>query len=302
MDTFKNSQYFPRDVRGEYEITGFYDMGGMASLWHAQHKELGGVLIKIPHHEIQRTESGLARFVRECSIQKQVSHPSVVPVYGSVLLETWNGDYLLGMAMERVEGVDLFEHQNGRYYPWFPQSWRNGYTGLEIAVSARQLASALDCLHSHGILHRDLKPENVLVVSYDPHDPSEMHLKITDFGISRKGEHSRLTNPGFVMGTPLYVAPELILGNEGDERTDLYALGILLYRMATRSVIFPSDDLKLLLERHLLQPPRSFKSFSTVRKSALPLEPLVMRLLAKKPDDRFQSAQEVLDALADVEF
>jgi serine/threonine-protein kinase len=177
--------------------------------------------------------------------------------------------------MELVEGESLFERK--------PRSLD------EIITVTQQVCAALEHAHAHGIVHRDLKPENVLITP-------EGVVKLMDFGLARSGA-SRLSSEGAIIGTVFYLAPEQARGQTIDGRTDLYALGVMLYELTTGRLPFTGDDPLAVIAQHLhadVVPPR------THRPDLSPaMETIILKLLAKLPNDRFASAREVASALAE---
>ncbi len=212
-----------------------------------------------------------APLLREAQVIARLNHPNIVQVHDAGQLD---GSPFI--VMELVEGESLHS--------------RRPVDLAEILSIARQVCAALDHAHTHGIVHRDLKPENVLITA-------DGTAKLTDLGLARSGT-SRTSTQGSIAGTVFYLAPELALGQATDGRADLYALGVMLYELTTGQLPFTGDDPLTIISQHLhapVAPP------STHRADLPPaLEAIILKLLAKSPDDRFASAQALATALAAV--
>ena len=154
---------------------------------------------------------------------------------------------------------------------------------IDIAL---QICAALEHAHAKGIIHRDLKPENIILAS-------DGRVKILDFGLARSVA-SRLSSQNIIAGSVFYLAPEQALGQEIDGRADLYSLGVILYELVTGQLPFSGDDPLSVISQHLYAP---LVAPSTYRAGAVPLEPVILRLLAKNPQERYDSARQVMEAL-----
>ncbi|MGQ0600292.1 MAG: serine/threonine-protein kinase, partial [Anaerolineales bacterium] len=249
--------------------------GGMGTIYRAHDQVLDrAVAIKVLNETGLGTE-GKGRLLREARSAARLNHPNIVSVY-----DAGEADGKPYIVMELVEGESL-------YTRWpLPLA--------DIVSIARQICAALDHAHSHGVIHRDLKPENVLVSPLPSGEGLGVRAKLTDFGLARSVA-SRLTTEGTVTGTVFYLAPELALGQELDGRTDLYALGVLLYEMTTGKLPFGGDDPVTIISQHLyaaVVPPRAHNA-----EIPLALESVILRLLSKSPADRPQSAKAVAQLL-----
>jgi serine/threonine-protein kinase len=201
------------------------------------------------------------RFRVEARALAKLAHPGIVQVYD--LVDEPNAMF---MAMELVEGGDLDQRIEA-----------SGATSAgEVARIGAALAEALRFAHERGVVHRDFKPQNVLMTP-------EGQPKITDFGIAKLAHGPKLTQTGAVMGTPAYMSPEQASGMVIDARTDVYALGITLYELATGKVPFEGETAAVLVQ-HLTETPAA----PNVRGATLPeaIESLILRMLAKEPDAR----------------
>jgi serine/threonine-protein kinase len=254
---------------GRYTVVRKLGAGGMANVYLAEDQELGRrVAIKILNDRHANDEQFVERFRREAKNAAALSHPNIVSIYDRGEAE---GTYYI--AMEYLEGRSLKELIVAR-----------GPAPVTVAVEyARQILSALRFAHRHGIVHRDIKPHNVLV-------DAEGRVKVTDFGIARAGT-SQMTEAGSIVGTAQYLSPEQARGANVDQRSDVYSLGIVLYELLTGSVPFNGDTPVEIAMKHLstLPEPPSAKRPEIPRD----LDLIVLRALAKDPDDRYQSTEEM---------
>ena len=254
---------------GRYQIVRKLGAGGMANVYLAEDQELGRrVAIKILNDRHANDEQFVERFRREAKNAAALSHPNIVSIYDRGEAE---GTYYI--AMEYLDGRSLKELILSR-----------GDAPIAVVVEyARQILSALRFAHRHGIVHRDIKPHNVLV-------DGEGRVKVTDFGIARAGA-SQMTEAGSIVGTAQYLSPEQARGGDVDQRSDLYSLGVLMYEMLTGEVPFNGDTPVEIAMKHLSRTP---EPPSTKRRDVpRELDMVVMRSLAKDPDDRYQSADEM---------
>ncbi|MDX3329950.1 serine/threonine-protein kinase, partial [Streptomyces sp. ME02-6979-3A] len=255
----------------------------MGQVWTAYDQRLDRrVAVKLLHPERVTGPSGSGaadelrrRFVRECRVTAQVDHPGLVTVHDAGS----DGEDLF-LVMQYVEGADLADHlAEHDPYPW---PW---------AVSiAAQLCAVLSAVHAVPIVHRDLKPRNAMV-------KPDGTLTVLDLGIASvmDTDTTRLTHTGSVIGSPAYMAPEQAMGGAVGPYTDLYALGVLLHELLCGDVPFSGSTALGVLHRHLYEPPLPVRHLRPEVPEAL--EALVLRLLAKDPQDRPDSAQEVYEFL-----
>jgi eukaryotic-like serine/threonine-protein kinase len=261
---------------GRYRVLRKLGAGGMADVYLAEDEELGRrVAIKILNDRHANDEQFVERFRREAKNAAGLSHPNIVAIYDRGEAE---GTYYI--AMEFLDGRSLKELLIAR-----------GPMPIDDAIAyTRQILNALRFAHKKGVVHRDIKPHNVMV------DP-DGRVKVTDFGIARAGA-SQMTEAGAIVGTAQYLSPEQARGAAVDQRSDLYSVGVVLYEMLTGSVPFSGETPVEIAMKHLSDAPRPP---STVRPDISPdLDMIVLRALAKDPDDRFQSAEEMDAELARV--
>jgi serine/threonine protein kinase/predicted esterase len=250
---------------GPYKIQGQIGAGGMGTVYRAVDARLGrAVAIKVSAARYSE------RFEREAQAISALNHPNVCTLYDV------GPDYLV---MELLEGSTLAEEIGKGPMP--PE---------QVARYGAQIASALAEAHAHAIVHRDLKPGNVMITRHG--------VKVLDFGLARLLEETGLTEMNLVMGTPRYMAPEQVEGREPAPATDLFALGLVLYEMATGRLPFPNAS----LGRMLSSAPQTRVPPASQQREGLPtaLDFLIARLLAKDPADRPQSAAEVAAELKSI--
>ncbi|MFI8850553.1 protein kinase [Streptomyces sp. 891-h] len=261
---------------GRYRLTHRLGRGGMAEVFGAEDLRLGRtVAVKLLRSDLAEDPISKARFTREAQSVAGLNHHSVVAVYDSGE-EFIGGNVTPYMVMELVEGSTIRDLLLNADAPPPDQAL--------VIVSG--VLDALAYSHQHGIVHRDIKPANVIITQGGA-------VKVMDFGIARAmhGASNTMTQTGMVMGTPQYLSPEQALGKTVDTRSDLYATGCLLYELLTRRPPFTGETPLSVVYQHVQDDPVLPSEVS----DAVPpeLDGLVMRALAKDPDDRFQSAEEM---------
>jgi len=261
---------------GRYRILRKLGSGGMANVYLAEDEDLGRrVAIKILNDRYANDELFIERFRREAKSAAALSHPNIVSIYDRGEAE---GTYYI--AMEVIEGRSLKELILTR-----------GPLPIGQAIAFTfEILDALRFAHRHGIIHRDVKPHNILI--------GGERLKVTDFGIARAGA-SQMTEAGSIMGTAQYLSPEQARGAPVTASSDLYSVGIVLYEMLTGKVPFSGDSAIEIAMKHLNELP---KPPSKIRHE-IPedLDHVVLRALAKAPEDRYQTAEEFAEDLHRVE-
>lgn len=258
---------------GPYRLGRVLGTGGMGVVHLAVHEESREtVAVKLLHPEFVSSDERVARARREAQIGRRVEHPSVVHVYG--LEESGGDDPRIGLVMEYVEGRTLREVTDE--LGSLPE-------GLLRHV-AMEIAAGLAAIHAVGVVHRDLKPANVIL-------SSDQRVRIMDLGVAHLQEATiALTREGLFIGSFLYAAPEQFRGEPLTEKTDLYALGVLLYELACGENPFTGDDLPAVMHRHLTTEPDPLAERGGVSEF---LSEVVATLLAKDPEDRFASGREL---------
>ncbi|MEA2703274.1 MAG: eukaryotic-like serine/threonine-protein kinase [Actinomycetota bacterium] len=271
-------------VAGRYRLRHEIARGGMAEVWEAEDSVLGrAVAVKLLLPELAADPSFLERFRREAIAAARLAHPNVVGIF-----DTGIDDGLAFIVMELVDGTTLRETLLAR----------GALPPAEAIDIAAQVAGALEYAHKAGIVHRDVKPANILLCA-------DGRVKVADFGIAKaaatEGVASNdLTGTGAVVGTAKYLSPEQVDGRPVDGRTDVYALGVVLYEMLCGRPPFSGDTEMAIGIQHLDRKPLSPRQV----KAGIPkpLEAIVLRALAKAPDDRYANAAAMQTALLSVDL
>jgi eukaryotic-like serine/threonine-protein kinase len=283
-----------RTVGGRYLIQELLAMGGLASVFRARrnadHQEMA---IKVLHPEAEGLPELIERFEREAIAGKHIFHPNVVTVHEIAQLD--DGSWFLVQDFVRGRTLrDLIDQ--GPVAP------------LRAARMARHVAAGLNAAHDMGIVHRDIKPRNLMLV-----DGPEEKVQIVDFGLAKVPVESlallddssrrSLTEAGVVFGTVAYIAPEAALGMRSiDRRSDLYALGVILYELLAGRHPFTANDSAEMFRQHKQAVPPPIRERSPKVKVPAALEEVVMRLLQKDPDARYPHARALMVALDAVIF
>jgi len=258
-----------------YRIESLVARSGMASIYRATETRTGqSVAIKIPHPEVEGDPLFFDRFKREGEIGKKLDHPGVMKV-----LDNENRSRIY-MVMEWVDGRLLRQIL-------IEQKKLPIDRAIRITLG---ICDALDYIHSNGVVHRDLKPENIMVDRED-------HIKLIDFGIAGSAGMRRLTFAKLTqaMGTPDYISPEQVKSKRGDARSDIYALGVMLYEMVTGQAPFRGPNPFAIMNDRLLNnpiPPRELNPEITPE-----LQEIIYRALERNPANRYSSAREFANDL-----
>lgn len=259
---------------GPYRIVERLGQGGMATVFKAYHPALDRyVAIKVLHPAFREDPNFLARFQREARIVAKLDHPNIVPIYD--FAEHREHPYLV---MRFVEGETLKARLQ-----------RGPLSLEEIRQVVEAVGAALIYAHRQGILHRDIKPSNIILTP-------EGQIYLTDFGLARMAEAGESTlSRDMMVGTPQYISPEQAKGETRlDARTDIYSLGVVIYELLVGRVPFQADTPYAVIHDHIFTPlplPRSLKPDLSE-----PLERLLLKALAKDPNDRFQTIEELVAA------
>ncbi len=260
----------PGDQLDHYRIDALVARSGMASIYRGTDLTSGRqVAIKVPHPEVESDPVFFERFHREEEIGSKLDHPGVMRVFTDADRDR------VYMVMEWVEGRLLRQILNEQRP--MPQE-----RAIRIAIA---ICEALEYIHAQGVVHRDLKPENIMVDAED-------HIKLIDFGIAsnvgaRRITFSRLSQ---TMGTPDYISPEQVKAKRGDARSDIYAVGVMLYEMLTGKVPFTGSNPFLIMNDRLLNnpvPPRELDPSISPQ-----LQEVIYRALERDPKNRYANARE----------
>src|SRR5215217_7496426 len=265
----------PGQTLGSYRILNQIGQGGMATVYKAYQASMDrNVAVKVLPGQLAESPEFMKRFQQEARIIARLEHPHILPVF-----DYGENDGITYFVMRYLEAGTLKEKmESGRPLPL-----------TEIDRLFSQLADALSYAHSMGVVHRDLKPANALI-------DSRGNLFLTDFGIAKILEEAspRLTQTDAIMGTPAYISPEQAQSRSVDQRSDIYSLGIILYEMVTGSVPFTAETPLAVLFKHISDP----LPLPSVIKPDIPapVEQIILKALAKNPQDRFTTAAEFLAA------
>ena len=254
-----------------YRLDAEVARGGMSTLFRATDLRNGKqVAVKAPHPEMEADPVLLERFRREEEIGQELDHPGIV--------KTYDGEERsrLYMVIEWVDGRLLRAILNEERKLPIDRA-----VGLALAI-----CDALDTMHKHGVVHRDLKPENIMV---DDHD----HIKIIDFGIALKEDARRITHTSITpaLGTPDYISPEQVKGQRGDQRSDVYAMGAILYEMLTGQPPFSGPNPLAVMNERVLVDPEPARTLNPEISPAL--EEVLFRALERDPRHRYATAAEM---------
>jgi serine/threonine-protein kinase len=264
---------------GSFQVVRELGQGGMGTVWLAEHALIQKrVAVKVLHAHLAKDRRLVARFLSEARTLTLIQHENVVSLYD---LDMRDGRPYL--VMEYLEGHSLASFAQGPLEP-----------ALAVELLS-QVCSALEAAHAHGIVHRDLKPANVILV---PGAEGRQRVKLLDFGIAKLLTYPTGMTPtqnGMLLGTPEFMAPEQCGGGQVDARADLYAVGVLGYLLVTGSLPFTGSHPAEVLLGHLMKAPRLPHEVRPGVPQAL--SQLLVRAMAKKPEDRFATAGELRKAL-----
>jgi serine/threonine-protein kinase len=273
-------------VEGRYEVLRVLGEGGMGTVYEVRHNALGrSFAMKVLRREVA-LDAGLARrFMQEAKAAAAIGHPNIVAV--SDFGELVDGPLAARVpffVMELLKGTSLAKllAVEGRLAP------------ARAARIVAQCASALDAAHDSGVVHRDMKPDNIFLVAGGGR---EEFVKLLDFGVAKMAGAGRLTRHGTVYGTPHYMSPEQAAGHEIDGRTDVYALGIVLYECLAGRVPFEADTYMGVLTKHMFAKPEPIERLVPDASGLGALGQVVARCLAKEPGDRYASMRDLVAAL-----
>lgn len=263
-----------RLLRGRYRLGSLIASGGMAQVWEGTDEVLQRrVAVKVLHPHLAADTTFVTRFRQEAVAAARLSNPGIVAIY-----DTCSDDGVEAIVMELVQGRTLRARLDD---PTPIDPW-------QAAGLAAQVAEALEAAHRAGLVHRDVKPANVLLCG-------DGRVKVADFGIAKAVAEADLTQPGLMVGTAKYLAPEQVRGEPVDPRTDIYNLGVVLYEMLCGRAPFEADtDAATALARLTREPLRPRQVRASVPRA---LEDVVARAMAREPHDRYATASDLRAAL-----
>ena len=259
-------------VRG-YRVKKMIGQGGSARVFLANREsDQREVVLKVLHPEVTRHDSFLQRFLREYRVIADMQNEHVARIFDQGI-----SDEVVYIAMEYFPLGDLKNRMENRAH--------RPISSIDALRLTAQIARALDAVHTHGVIHRDLKPHNIMLRSND-------RLALVDFGLAKHVGDVTITATGGLLATPLYMSPEQCLGRELDERSDLYSVGVILYELLTGLRLFDSDNLATIAFQHV------HAELPQLQGKLAGYQGVIDKLLAKNPNDRFQSARELFAHIA----
>src|SRR6266567_2513132 len=277
---------------GKYELLEQLGYGGMAEVSKALDTHLQRlVAIKLLHANLKEDPHFIVRFEREAQLIASLHHPNIVHLHDFQIASSEEEGAIAYMVMEYIEGQTLADYIR-------TTSGRGNFPSpTEIVQLFTSIGLAVDYAHQQGMIHRDLKPANILLDQRNTTRNPMGEPILTDFGLARLLGTSSATLTATQLSTPLYISPEQVSGYAGDERSDIYSLGIILYEMVTGALPFQGDSPTAVMAQHLTATPPSPALINPSIPAALVM--VTLRCLAKDPAARFPSASSLAAAIAE---
>ncbi|HSN99898.1 MAG TPA: protein kinase [Candidatus Nanopelagicales bacterium] len=274
-----------KTVDGRYEVLSLLGEGGMGTVYEVRHATLGRTFaMKVLRRDIARDADLVARFTQEAKAAAGLGHPNIVTVSDFGSLEVGPREPSRPyFVMELLEGMSLGQLLRAE----------KSAAPRRVAPLFIQCARGLEAAHQAGVVHRDLKPDNIFIIRRG----EEELAKLLDFGVAKIAGTRRLTRLGMVFGTPHYMSPEQAEGKQVDSRTDIYALGVIMYECFSGKVPFEADTYMGVLTKHMFAVPEPIERVMPDASALGAFGPIVMRCLAKRPEERYPSMASLADAL-----
>ncbi len=287
--SFSDTEVSSRDQRdpyvgsvidGRYKVETILGEGGMGVVYRCSHTIIGKKLaLKVLRADLARDQEVTERFLNEAKSASGIGNPHIVDIsdFGQF------PDGATYFVMEYLNGIPLGHAIQGG----------QPLAAKRLLKIGRQLAEGLAAAHAAGIVHRDLKPDNIFLIE---RGGDKEFVKILDFGIAKvSNTEGKLTRAGAVFGTPHYMSPEQAAGTSVDQRGDIYSLGVIMYELAAAKVPFDADNFMGVLTQHMYKAPTSVREATSRPEEVSPgLEAVIMKCLAKRPENRYQSMDEVI--------
>jgi len=268
----------PQRLANRYRVVAPVGRGAIAEVVRARDEQTGAeVALKILYPHLRESAAVVERFRREVEIVRKISHPHVLAIH-----EVVESDGQLFLVMDHHPGGDLADRLAAK----------QAFDASAVRDLAAQLCGALAAAHSAGVVHRDVKPSNVLCGA-----GPQLDVRLCDFGLARTAELSGLTTANAVLGTPEYMAPEVVVDGHADPRSDIYSLGVMLFEAATGRLPFYGDSPYQLMRQHVDREAPRARSLAPELTPAI--DDAIARALAKDPLDRFATVEDLARAIAD---